>query len=90
MSRLSASLSIVAVAVIGKKDRTARAKACRGRWDRKFRIVKIWRLANEILACLILDVARQHLAPANMIGLADHAFDFHAFDEPGSAVVADL
>src|SRR6185437_13037829 len=37
-----------------------------------------------------IDVARQHFALADMVGGADHAFRFHALDDAGGAVVADL
>src|SRR6185436_7331626 len=33
---------------------------------------------------------RQHFALADVVGLAHDAFFFHAFDDAGSAVVADL
>src|SRR3954453_19673921 len=33
---------------------------------------------------------RQHLALADMVGGADHAFGLHALDQLGGAVVADL
>src|SRR5579885_1781789 len=33
---------------------------------------------------------RQHLALADVVGLADHAFGLHPLDDPGGAVVADL
>ena len=41
-------------------------------------------------AALSIDVARQHFALADMVGGADDAFGFHALDDAGGAVVADL
>src|SRR6266404_1041648 len=38
----------------------------------------------------IVDVARQDLALADMIGRAHHALALHALDDAGGAVVADL
>src|SRR5437867_973487 len=38
----------------------------------------------------IVDVARQHLALADVVGRADDALALHALDDAGGAVVADL
>src|SRR5260370_18546557 len=41
-------------------------------------------------ALTIVDVTRQDLALADMVGRTDHALTFHALDDAGGAVVADL
>src|SRR5580704_6896069 len=41
-------------------------------------------------ALAIVDVTRQDLALADMVGRTDHALAFHALDDAGGAVVADL
>src|SRR5262249_37471991 len=38
----------------------------------------------------LFDIARQHLALADMVGGADHAFRLHALDDARGTVVADL
>src|SRR5690348_8147329 len=38
----------------------------------------------------VVDVARQHLALADVVGGADHALLLHALDDAGGSVVADL
>src|SRR5437879_2900249 len=45
---------------------------------------------TEHSARAVVDVARQDLAFADMVGRADDALALHALDNAGSAVVADL
>ena len=42
------------------------------------------------LPLAVVDVARQHLALADMVGARHHALALHALDDAGGAVVADL
>src|SRR3982750_3662408 len=48
------------------------------------------RATAPLSALAIVDVARQHLALADVVGRADHALLLHALDDAGGAVIADL
>ena len=50
------------------------------------RAVSVGRMLTTPLPAL----GQQDLALALMVGLADHSVFFHALDQPGGAVIADL